>query len=1445
MSHTLPVFQSAAVSADGLKVILSYGNMGSDPDQLSSTTAPPSAFDVRVNGTSASINSVTAGGTTVELTLVTAIESGESVSLDYTKPNDAYAIQNYNYGEDAANLSNVSVTNNSTVVASSPSEAPASAAPVFQSASTSTDGTIVILSYDQTLDSVDTPQTSAFDVQVNGTNIDVSYVSIYGSDVELTLATAIQSGEPVTVSYADPTSGDDINAIQSFADGTDAASLVSQAVTNAVTASTSTAPAFQSATTSTDGTKVILSYDQALSSDTAPLSAFDLEVNGTSATINSVSINGSSVELTLSTAIPSGDYVRVSYADPTGGDDANAIQSLSDGTDASTVGYEYVTNLSTFVPPPVFQSASTSADGTRVTLSYDKTLDSVNTAPLSAFDLQVNGTSATINSVSINGSSVELTLATAIKETQTVSLDYNDPTVGDDLYAVQEVNSGSDAASLSGISVTNTSTVDGTAPSFISLGLPWPSSVAQVGGYNGSPPGFDLYVTDAGSALALIELTFASPDGTDEVTINIDPDQASHGTNNTPGQNVGYRRMLDIPESALPGNIQGGRWTVKTLRLKDSFDNERIYTQAELPNAGFWVNNEPTRLQSITGKKEIGETLTINPDAIADPDIDNLPAGSFSPSYSYRWQISDDGAGGWQDISSQASYTLTEADVNKYFRSIVGYRQEDGVINESLASDPFKFTEYRSSDVPDVETFDDDLHGWTYLGGASVSRESAWSQNNYLGHLDYADQVTKTFNLQGSAYKVGLDFLKFNSWDTKYHHVPDGDTFSVQIDGQVLFTYRPNGDEYVSRPGDAAGYSWSLDRSTAGLSNGGVRYGIEIDLPIPLKDFTLQVNLDIDQPYTDEWGGIDNVRIYQETPISGPVAAPIFSSLDSATTVEKSGEGNIVYQAVADDQSPFTFSLEAADQNLFSIDSNTGVVRLLEEADFDRRQNYNFTVRATDAFGNYSDKAISLAVEDSSLAFWKDGGYRVDSAALKDALPSSNAIVLKDRYNRVLSDQISRSWDGVSVIKSNDGYRMLQVGERGRRRGKYRIAEINVDGVLQSVGSWVDKDQAVADRYQELFELDLNNDGQSALPAAVDVDLDGFVDGLGHYRLMGNGNAVDLNDERGNTLSAKTSRRWNAVVSKQIGSGFQVVIQGERGRQRSQYQIWTTDANGRLTDKTSWLDGSVLANQGYEQMFNRDFNNDRSVELSAVSQFSDANSDGFVDGLGHYMLMGLSLSNTVDFKDNRGRRLSSKSSRSWNALSATPNSDDPSSGFEVLIQGERGRRRSQYQVWSTNANGQLTSKTPWMDGKSLAQQGYETTFAKDFNGDELIGVPSGSALLDQDNNGLIDGITHYALLNGSGGTVQAIDLKDSRGRVLSDSSSRSWNIIHAVDDGNGFDVLVQGERGRRRSQYRLWRADQTGLITDRSRWLTGDQLASDGYESIFGLDLNNDGTIGL
>ena len=40
-------------------------------------------------------------------------------------------------------------------------------------------------------------------------------------------------------------------------------------------------------------------------------------------------------------------------------------------------------------------------------------------------------------------------------------------------------------------------------------------------------------------------------------------------------------------------------------------------------------------------------------------------------------------------------------------------------------------------------------------------------------------------------------------------------------------------------------------------------------------------------------------------------------------------------------------------------------------------------------------------------------------------------------------------------------------------------------------------------------------------------------------------------------------------------------------------------------------------------------------------------------------------------------------------------------------------------------------------------------------------------------------------------------------------------------------------------------ADDAGLITDQSRWLSGRQLADDGYETTFGVDLNSNGFVGV
>ena len=107
-----------------------------------------------------------------------------------------------------------------------------------------------------------------------------------------------------------------------------------------------TAPTYSSSAVSSDGTQVILTYNEALSTTTAATSAFSVTAGGVAKAISSVSISGSTVILNLSSAIRASQIVSFTYSDPSGSDDANAVQD-SAGNDAISLSSTSVTNNST------------------------------------------------------------------------------------------------------------------------------------------------------------------------------------------------------------------------------------------------------------------------------------------------------------------------------------------------------------------------------------------------------------------------------------------------------------------------------------------------------------------------------------------------------------------------------------------------------------------------------------------------------------------------------------------------------------------------------------------------------------------------------------------------------------------------------------------------------------------------------------------------------------------------------------------------------------------------------------------------------------------------------------------------------------------------------------------------------------------------------------------
>ena len=97
---------------------------------------------------------------------------------------------------------------------------------------TSEDGSKVVLTFDEDLDSSNGPANSDFTVKVADSAVTLTgSAATSGKAVTLTLATAATAAQTVTASYTDPTTGNDASAVQDAA-GNDVASFADEAVTN-------------------------------------------------------------------------------------------------------------------------------------------------------------------------------------------------------------------------------------------------------------------------------------------------------------------------------------------------------------------------------------------------------------------------------------------------------------------------------------------------------------------------------------------------------------------------------------------------------------------------------------------------------------------------------------------------------------------------------------------------------------------------------------------------------------------------------------------------------------------------------------------------------------------------------------------------------------------------------------------------------------------------------------------------------------------------------------------------------------------------------------------------------------------------------------------------------------------------------------------------------------
>jgi hypothetical protein len=192
------------------------------------------------------------------------------------------------------------------------------------------------------------------------------------------------------------------------------------------------------------GATAYATFDSTLSGGTTNLSALKFKYvvaagqtdsNGISLAANALSLNGGSIKL------------------------YNTATDAKIGTAALADQPSYKIDTT----GPVVQSVTTNSAGTQVVLTYDEALDGANTPNASAFVVSANGASKSVTGLVVDAAAktVTLSLSSAVRQGETITVAYSDPTNAND--AVHDA-AGTNAATLAARAVTNNSTVTNSAP---------------------------------------------------------------------------------------------------------------------------------------------------------------------------------------------------------------------------------------------------------------------------------------------------------------------------------------------------------------------------------------------------------------------------------------------------------------------------------------------------------------------------------------------------------------------------------------------------------------------------------------------------------------------------------------------------------------------------------------------------------------------------------------------------------------------------------------------------------------------------------------------------------------------------------------------------------------------------------------------------------------------
>ena len=320
------------------------------------------------------------------------------------------------------------------------------------------------------------------------------------------------------------------------------------------------------------------------------------------------------------------------------------------------------------------------------------------------------------------------------------------------------------------------------------------------------------------------------------------------------------------------------------------------------------------------------------------------------------------------------------------------------------------------------------------------------------------------------------------------------------------------------------------------------------------------------------------------------------------------------------------------------------------------------------------------------------------------------------------------------------------------------------------------------------------------------------VDGNGAYLVSdGVGTPVNL---KLNTVDVTlaTFAGWSAIQAEATATGLTVLWQDLAG----EYVIWQTDTAGNYLDSIGWSSAYI---KEIEPLFAADVDGDGQIGAYNLIEDNGAHQLS-VSELGSYQVSnGVGVPVTLKFNS---QDVKPRTFEGWTALQA----EATATGFTVLWQAPSGN----YTVWQTDTAGNHLNSTSWYPSQVKE---IEPSFVADVDGDGQIGAYE----LIEDDGALELSIGNLGSYQVSNGIDAPVGLKLNSLDVRP-NTFEGWSAIHAEATATGYTVLWQDAGGA----YTVWQLDAAGNYLDsRSR----SETALNELESVFAVDLNGDGGIGL